>query len=351
MISPSSEVGSTIHGIGMRDIRRVSEAGSPFQSGRDSRNFTPQLVITALSTTDNEKPVRPTSTPYPVRSTRPSGGAGRFSGKPRDRAADQEHHSLERHGHGGARQPPRKRASAAIFPPMPPAPPFRGGLQPFFPGQNRPTIRATSSISRAMPRRGCMPAPSGRAHHGKQLENFRRELPEGGLPSYPHPYLMPTSGSFRPSPWACRRSWPSTRRASTATWKTAAWRTRRDQKVWAFLGDGELDEPESLGAITLAAREQTRQPDLRGQLQPAAPGRAGARQRQDHSGTGGRLPGRRLERDQGDLGRDWDPLLARDEEGLLVQAHGRGARRPVPAVLGGGRDFIRKDFFGKYPNC
>ena len=74
------------------------------------------------------------------------------------------------------------------------------------------------------------------------------------------------------------------------------------RKVWAFMGDGEMDEPESLGAIGMAARENARQPDLRHQLQPAAPRRSGARQRQDHPGARERLPRRRLERDQGDLG-------------------------------------------------
>ena len=63
-------------------------------------------------------------------------------------------------------------------------------------------------------------------------------------------------------------------------------KTKSDSgKVWAFLGDGETDEPESLGAITLAVAREARQPDLRDQLQPAAARRPGARQRQDHSGT------------------------------------------------------------------
>ncbi len=80
-------------------------------------------------------------------------------------------------------------------------------------------------------------------------------------------------------------------------------RHRARSHVWAFLGDGETDEPETLGAITLAVARAARQPDLGHQLQPAAPRRPGARQRQDHSGAGSRLPRRRLERHQGHLGR------------------------------------------------
>ena len=79
------------------------------------------------------------------------------------------------------------------------------------------------------------------------------------------------------------------------------------QQVWCFLGDGETDEPESLGALTLAVAREARQPDLRHQLQPAAARRPGARQRQDHPGTGSRLPRRRLERHQGHLGQRLGP--------------------------------------------
>ena len=75
-----------------------------------------------------------------------------------------------------------------------------------------------------------------------------------------------------------------------------------DRKVWCFCGDGEMDEPESLGAIGMAVAREPRQPDLRRQLQPAAPRRPGARQRQDHPGARGRVPRRRLERHQGGLG-------------------------------------------------
>ena len=77
------------------------------------------------------------------------------------------------------------------------------------------------------------------------------------------------------------------------------------------MGDGEMDEPESLGAISLAGARAARQPDLRRQLQPAAPRRPGARQRQDHPGARDGLPRRRLERHQGDLGRALGPAARR----------------------------------------
>ncbi len=91
----------------------------------------------------------------------------------------------------------------------------------------------------------------------QQLANFRQELaPGGGLSSYPHPYLMPEFWQFPTvsmglgpimSLYQARFNRYLQARGLT-NWKT-------EPKVWAFLGDGESDEPESLGAITLAARE------------------------------------------------------------------------------------------------
>ena len=118
----------------------------------------------------------------------------------------------------------------------------------------------------------------------------------------PTPGSCPTSGSSRPSRWASARSTPSTRPTSTATCNNRRIADTSQSRVWCFLGDGECDEPETLGALSLAGAGAARQSDLRRQLQPAAPRRPGPRQRQDHPGAGGHLPRRRLERHQGDLG-------------------------------------------------
>ena len=137
----------------------------------------------------------------------------------------------------------------------------------------------------------------------EQMDNFRQEVDGKGLSSYPHPWLMPDFWQF---PTVSMGLGPL-----MAIYQARFMRYLKDRgilepqgrKVWAFMGDGEMDEPESLGAISLAGREKPRQPDLRGQLQSAAPRRPGARQRQDHPGARGGFPRRRLERDQGDLGR------------------------------------------------
>jgi pyruvate dehydrogenase E1 component len=103
-----------------------------------------------------------------------------------------------------------------------------------------------------------------------QLRKFRREVDPGGLSSYPHPWLMPDFWQFSTvsmglgaiqSIYQARFMKYLHQRGIVDT---------EARKVWAFLGDGEMDEPESIGA---------RQPDLRGELQLAAPRRTGARER------------------------------------------------------------------------
>jgi len=117
-----------------------------------------------------------------------------------------------------------------------------GGDQVYFQGHASPGIYARAFLE-------------GRLSVA-QLENFRRELrPGGGLSSYPHPWLMPTF-------WEC----PTVSMGLSpimAIYQARFNRYLEDRglaqktgRVWAFLGDGELDEPESLGAISLAARQE-----------------------------------------------------------------------------------------------
>ena len=90
-----------------------------------------------------------------------------------------------------------------------------------------------------------------------KLANFRRELKEGGgLSSYPHPWLMPDFWEF---PTVSMGLGPikSIYQARFMRYlEDRGLKKRSNSKVWAFLGDGETDEPESLGAITLASREK-----------------------------------------------------------------------------------------------
>ena len=145
----------------------------------------------------------------------------------------------------------------------------------------------------------------------EQLDGFRQEVSRDGLASYPHPWLMPDYWQF---PTVSLGIGPITSiyQARFMKYLQARGLAQTDRrKVWAFLGDGEMDEPESMGAIGAGRARAARQPDLGRQLQPPAPRRPGARQRQDHPGARVRLPRRRLERDQGDLGFALGPAAGR----------------------------------------
>ncbi|MGD0269952.1 MAG: pyruvate dehydrogenase (acetyl-transferring), homodimeric type [Candidatus Sulfotelmatobacter sp.] len=90
----------------------------------------------------------------------------------------------------------------------------------------------------------------------EKLENFRRELkPGGGLSSYPHPWLMPNFWEFPTVSMGLGPIQAIYHARFIRYLENRGLKESRGGKVWAFLGDGEMDEPESLGSITLASRE------------------------------------------------------------------------------------------------
>ena len=126
---------------------------------------------------------------------------------------------------------------------------FRGqtddfiGDQIYFQGHASPGIYARAFLE-------------GRLDRSK-LENFRRELqPEGGLSSYPHPWLMPDFWRFPTVSMGLGPIMAIYHARFLNYLEDRGLLQMRGAKVWAFLGDGETDEPETLGAITLASREQ-----------------------------------------------------------------------------------------------
>ena len=164
--------------------------------------------------------------------------------------------------------------------------------------RRRPRVRPGPLVDRASTRaRSCSAASTE-----EQLDNFRQEVDGKGISSYPHPWLMPDFWQFPTVSMGLGPLMAIYQARFMKYLQDRGLAKTEGRKVWCFCGDGEMDEPESMGAIGMASRENARQPDLRRQLQPAAPRRPGARQRQDHPGARERLPRRRLERDQGDLG-------------------------------------------------
>ncbi|HEV8631232.1 MAG TPA: pyruvate dehydrogenase (acetyl-transferring), homodimeric type [Thermoanaerobaculia bacterium] len=182
------------------------------------------------------------------------------------------------------------------------------------------------------------------------LEAFRRELaPGGGLSSYPHPWLMPDFWEF---PTVSMGLGPI-----TAIYQARFNRYLHDRgladtsgrHVWAFLGDGETDEPESLGAISLAAREKLDNLIfvVNCNLQRLdGPVRGNGKIIQEletiFRGAGWRV----IKVIWGD---DWDPLLERDTSGLLIKRMNEVVDGQYQKYTVEAEGYIRKDFFGKYP--
>ena len=181
----------------------------------------------------------------------------------------------------------------------------------------------------------------------EQLVNFRRELkPEGGLSSYPHPWLMPDFWEF---PTVSMGLGPL-----MAIYQARFNRYLEDRglkkpggKVWAFLGDGETDEPEALGAITLASREKLDNLIfvINCNLQRLdGPVRGNAKIIQEleaiFRGAGWHVV-------KVIWGSDWDPLLDKDSDGKLVKRMGEVVDGEYQKYSVEGGDYIRKNFFGK----
>lgn len=185
---------------------------------------------------------------------------------------------------------------------------------------------------------------------GFDLENFRRELvPDGGLPSYPHPRLMPDFWQFPTVSMGLSPIMAIYQARFNKYLHNKGIKETADQKIWAFLGDGEMDEPESLGAISLAAREKLDNLIfvVNCNLQRLdGPVRGNSKIIQElesvFAGAGWNVI-------KVIWGSNFDPLLDKDTEGLLAKR-----MEEVPdgqfqkyAVAGG--DYIRKDFFAKDP--
>jgi pyruvate dehydrogenase E1 component len=123
----------------------------------------------------------------------------------------------------------------------------------------------------------------------------------------------------------------------------------REPQGLGVLGDGEMDEPESLGAISLAGAREARQPDLRHQLQPAAPRRPGARQRQDHPGARGDFRGAGWNVIKVIWGSYWDRCSRATRTACCCKRMERVRRRRVPDFKANDGAYVREHFFGKYP--
>jgi pyruvate dehydrogenase E1 component len=183
----------------------------------------------------------------------------------------------------------------------------------------------------------------------EQLIHFRQEVDGKGLPSYPHPKLMPDFWQF---PTVSMGLGPIMAIYQARFLKYLHARGLADtanRKVWVFCGDGEMDEPESLGAISLAAREK---------LDNLVFVVNCNLQRLDGPVRGN---GKIIQELEGEFrgsgwnvikliwGSYWDPLLARDKEGILQRVMEETVDGEYQAYKANDGAFVRQHFFGKHP--
>lgn len=184
----------------------------------------------------------------------------------------------------------------------------------------------------------------------EHLEAFRRELVStGGLSSYPHPWLMPDFWEF---PTVSMGLGPISAiyQARFAEYmKDRGIKDTANQHVWAFLGDGETDEPESLGAITLASREKLDNLIfvINCNLQRLdGPVRGNGRIIQEletvFRGAGWNVL-------KVIWGSDWDPLFANDHGGHLIKGFDETVDGHFQKFVVEPGSYLRESFFGKYP--
>ncbi|MDH5551753.1 MAG: pyruvate dehydrogenase (acetyl-transferring), homodimeric type [Nitrosomonas sp.] len=183
----------------------------------------------------------------------------------------------------------------------------------------------------------------------EQLDKFRQEADGKGLSSYPHPWLMPDFWQF---PTVSMGLGPLMAIYQARFMKYLGSRglvNTEGRKIWAFMGDGEMDEPESLGAISLAPREkldnlifvincnlQRLDGPVRGN------GKIIQELESDFRGAGWNVI-------KVIWGSYWDPLLAKDTKGLLQQRMMECVDGEYQTIKSKDGAYVRKHFFGKYP--
>ncbi|HSN55660.1 MAG TPA: hypothetical protein VLT32_13360, partial [Candidatus Sulfomarinibacteraceae bacterium] len=185
-----------------------------------------------------------------------------------------------------------------------------------------------------------------------QLRNFRRELRDGrgaGLSSYPHPWLMPDFWEFPTVSMGLAAIQAIYQARFNSYLEDRGLHPTSDHRVWAFLGDGEMDEPESLGAITLAARERLDNLIfvINCNLQRLdGPVRGNGKIIQELEAA---FRGAGWNVIKVIWGSDWDPLLARDTSGLLVKRMNEVVDGESQLFSVSDGAYIREHFFGVHP--
>jgi len=183
----------------------------------------------------------------------------------------------------------------------------------------------------------------------ENLENFRRELTPGGLSSYPHPYLMPDFWQFATVSMGLGPIMAIYQARFLNYMIDRGMIKGTGRKVWAFLGDGEMDEPESKGALTLASKEELDNLIfvVNCNLQRLdGPVRGNSKVIQELEGA---FRGAGWNVIKVVWGSEWDELIERDHSGKLLQRMEEVVDGELLKYVVEGGTYFREHFFGKYP--
>jgi pyruvate dehydrogenase E1 component len=183
----------------------------------------------------------------------------------------------------------------------------------------------------------------------EQLEHFRQEVDGHGLSSYPHPWLMPDYWQFPTVSMGLGPIMSIYQARFMRYLHDRALSDTSDRKVWAFVGDGEMDEPESQGAISLAGRERLDNLIwvVNANLQRLdGPVRGNGKIIQELEGN---FKGAGWNVIKVIWGRSWDPLLATDSSGRLEQLMMECVDGDYQTFKSRNGKYVRDEFFGRYP--
>ena len=210
-----------------------------------------------------------------------------------------------------------------------------GGDLVFFQGHSAPGVYARAFLE-------------GRISE-EQLANYRQEVDGRGLPSYPHSWLMPDFWQFATVSMGLGPMQAIFQARFLRYLHNRGIADTTDRKVWCFIGDGETDEPETLGAISVASREgldnlifvvncnlQRLDGPVRGN------GKIIQELEGEFRGTGWNVI-------KVIWGSNWDPLLARDQSGRLVQLMNECVDGDYQTFKANDGAYVREHFFGRYP--
>jgi pyruvate dehydrogenase E1 component len=183
----------------------------------------------------------------------------------------------------------------------------------------------------------------------EQLHHFRQEVGGEGLSSYPHPWLMPTFWQFPTVSMGLGPMQAIFQARFIRYLEHRGLAAPSDRKVWCFLGDGEMDEPESMGAITMPVREQLDNLIfvINCNLQRLdGPVRGNGKIIQELEAA---FLGAGWNVIKVLWGSRWDPLFARDDKGLLRKVMDECVDGEYQNYKAKGGAYTREHFFGKHP--